>query len=168
VEKAAHSLAVCCPRHRGLDQIRQVPVVYAETARAPLSPLPVLKSADRLAWLGTIIGAIGAVLLWIGAAVSGGLPGVTLAAASVCFAYALACYGWAAARRASLARVRRGMPRALAVWRAAWYCQRCDGVFFPAGAVCAGALAGELMSAGEFQQLVWAAGGYAGYARKAG
>ena len=161
MEKAAQSLAVYCPRHKGLDQISQVSVVYAEAAPAPLSPLPVLKSADRLAWMGTIIGAIGVVLLWIGAAATGGVSGLTLAAASVCFAYAIACYGWAAARRASLVRVRRGMPQALAVWRAAWYCERCDGVFFVAGTVPAGAVAGQLMSPGEFQQLVWAAGGYA-------
>jgi hypothetical protein len=160
VEKSAQTLAVFCPRHKGIDQIRQVSLVYAEAAPALLSPLPVLKSADRLAWTGTIIGVAGAVLIWIGVAARGAVSGPTLVAAGVCFAYALACYGWAAVRRASVVRVRRGMPRALAVWRAAWYCARCDGVFFSAGAVPAGAVPGVLMSAGEFQQLVWTAGGY--------
>lgn len=160
MDKSAQSLAVSCPCHKGRDHIRQVSVVYAEAAPAPLSPLPVLKSADRLAWAGTICGAIGAVLLWLGSAYRGDLSGPTLAAASVCFAYALACYGWAAIRRASVVRVRRGAPSALAVWRAGWYCARCDGVFFTPAALPAGAVAGELMSAGEFQHLVWAAGGF--------
>jgi hypothetical protein len=135
-------------------------VVYAEAAPAPLSPLPALKSAERLAWAGTIIGAVGAVFVWLSTAVHGGVSGPTLAAASVCFAYALACYGWAAVRRAGVVRVRRGMPRALAVWQAGWYCERCEGVFFTATALPAGAVAGELMSADEFQHMVWAAGGY--------
>jgi hypothetical protein len=120
----------------------------------------VLKSADRLAWAGTICGLGGAALLWIGTAIRGAVSWTMLVLAGVCFAYAVACYGWAAARRASVARVRRGMPRALAVWRAGWYCERCDGVFFSAGSVPAGAAPGVLMSAGEFQHLVWDAGGY--------
>jgi hypothetical protein len=165
VDKCAQSIGVCCPNHKGLDRIRRVPVVYAEAAPDPLSPLPVLKSADRLAWAGTICGAIGAILLWIGSAYRGDISGPTLAAASVCFAYALACYGRAASRRASVVRVRRGMPRALAVWDAGWYCARCDGVFFTAAALPAGANAGELMSAEEFQHLVWAAGGFGQRAR---
>lgn len=166
VEKSAPSLAVVCPRHKGLDHIRQVSVVYAEAAPALLRPMPALKSADRLAWTGTIIGLAGAVLIWIGAAARGEVSGATLAAASVCFAYALACYGWAAVRRSSVVRVRRGMDSALAVWQKGWYCERCDGVFFPPGtcfpltALPASAVAGQLMSAGEFQHLVWTAGGY--------
>lgn len=166
MEKSAQSLAVMCPRHRGIDQIRQVSVVYAEASPALLRPVPVLKSADRLAWAGTIVGLAGAVLIWVGAAARGGVSGATLAVAGVCFAYALALYGWAAVRRASVVRVRRGMDSALAVWREGWYCQRCDGVFFPPGthfpvtALPAGAVAGQLMSAGEFQHLVWTAGGY--------
>jgi hypothetical protein len=166
VEKSAQALAVPCPRHKGLDHIRQVSVVYAEAAPALLSPVPILKSADRLAWAGTIIGAAGAVIIWIGTATHGGVPGWALAVASVCFAYAIACYGWAAVRRASVVRIRRGMDRALSIWREGWYCERCDGVFFapgtrfPAAALPAGAVTGQLMSAGEFQHLVWTAGGY--------
>lgn len=170
MEKAAPSLAVICPRHKGLDWIRQVAVLYEEAEPAPLSPVPVLKSADRLAWTGTLIGVAGAVLLWAGAAFRGAVSGPALAVACVFFAYAIACYGWAAARRATVSRVRRGMPGALAVWQEAWYCERCDGVFFPAsavpaGAVPVGAVPGQLMSPAEFQHLVWTAGGYA---RRAG
>lgn len=166
MEKSAQSIAVLCPRHKGMDQIRQVSAVYAEAAPVLLRPMPVLKSADRLAWTGTLIGLAGAVLIWIGTAARGQSSGATLAAASVCFAYAIACYGWAAVRRASVVRVRRGMGSALAVWRQAWYCERCDGVFFapgtrfPVDVLPAGAIAGQLMSAGEFQHLVWTAGGY--------
>ncbi len=160
VEQSAQSLAVSCPRHGGQDHIRQVSVVYAEEARTLLSPWPVLKSVDRLAWAGTICGVAGAAAIWVRAAVGGAASGPALIAAIVCFAYAVACYGWAAARRAGAARVRRGMPRALAVWQAAWYCERCDGVFFSPGAAPAGVADGRLLSAGEFQHLVWAAGGY--------
>jgi hypothetical protein len=160
VEHSARSLAVFCPEHKGLDQIRQVSVVYAEAEPARLRPVPVLKSADRFAWAGTVCGLAGAALIWIGTAAGGAVSGTMLAAAGACFAYAIACYGWAAARRSSVVRVRRGMPRALAVWRAGWYCERCDGVFFPAGAVPVGAAPDVLMSAGEFQHLVWDAGGY--------
>ncbi len=160
MEHSAQSLPVFCPRHKGLDQIRQVSVVYSEAEPAGLRPVPVLKSADRLAWAGTVCGLGGAALLWIGTAVRGAVSGTMLVLAGIFFAYAVACYGWAAARRASVVRVRRGMPRALAVWRAGYYCERCDGVFFPAGAAPAGAKPGVLMSAGQFQHLVWDAGGY--------
>lgn len=136
-------------------------MVYAEAEPSRLRPVPVLKSADRLAWAGTICGLAGAALIWIGTGVRGAVSGTVLVLAGVCFAYAIACYGWAAARRASVVRIRRGMPRALAVWQAGWYCERCDGVFFPASAAPAGAEPGVLMSAAEFQHLVWDAGGFA-------
>jgi hypothetical protein len=153
-------VAVFCPGHKGLDHIRQVSVVYEEAAPEHLRPVPVLRSADRLAWAGTLCGLAGAALLWIGTGVRGSVSGAMLVVAGVCFAYGIACYGWAAARRASVVRVRRGMPRALAVWRAAWYCERCEGVFFTASTAPPGAEPGQLMSAGEFQHLVWNAGGY--------
>lgn len=160
MEKSAQSLAVYCPRHKGADRIRQVSAVYAQAAAPPLSPMPALRSADRLAWTGTICGGAGAILLWTGVAVKGEVSGITLAIASLFFVYALACYGLASVRRANVVRVRRGMPRALAVWAAGWYCERCDGVFFTGAAVPAGAVAGEMMSPGQFQHLVWEAGGY--------
>lgn len=160
MDHPAQSLTVSCPRHHGQDQIRLVSVLYAEAAPERLSPMPVLRSADRLAWAGTICGLAGAAVLWIGTAARGATSGTMLVLAGVLFAFAIACYGWAGARRASVGRIRRGMPRALAVWRAAWYCERCDGVFFTPGAVPGGAHEGELMSVPEFQRLVWDAGGY--------
>ncbi len=51
------------------------------------------------------------------------------------------------------ARIRRGVPDALALWRQAWFCHRCGGVFFPRG---------ELMSAAAFRGHVGRAGGYTG------
>jgi len=124
-----------------------------------LSPWPTLKAADRLAWTGTGCGVLGVVSIGVGNVVSGGAwPG--LFAALFCFAYALAFYGWAAARRARLTRVEKGMPRALAVWREAWYCGLCDGVFLPPGSSGRPEPGAGLMSAAQFRQLVWNAGGY--------
>jgi hypothetical protein len=167
-QSAPKASIVVCPRHMGRDRIRRVSEMYADIESELLSPAPVLKSADRLAWAGTICGVAGAVLLWIRAAAGGAASGFLLAAAIVCLAYALACYGWAAARRSRLVRVRHGMPRALAVWQAAWYCGRCDGVFFVSGTAPAGVESGELMSASEFRHLVWAAGGYVSHGVVAG
>lgn len=88
--------------------------------------------------------------------------------AAGCFACALALFGLAAVRRARLSRVLRGMPNALAVWDMALYCERCDGVFFPPGFARpdagrnAGRQARDLMTAADFQRLVWSAGGYGG------
>jgi hypothetical protein len=56
------------------------------------------------------------------------------------------------------ARIRRGIPTALACWRQAWFCHRCGGVFFPRG---------ELMPAATFRAELWRAGGYAGVSRDA-
>jgi hypothetical protein len=135
-----------------------VSVVWTEDAASLLSPRPVLKAADRLAWAGTGLGVAGMVSVWIGNLVGGGAAGVSLIAAAPCFAYALALYGLAAARRARTSRVERGMPNAMAVWATALYCGRCDGVFFPpdsfasgssgAGAAGAGAAGGGSAGAG--------------------
>ncbi|MEU3627018.1 hypothetical protein BS329_34450 [Amycolatopsis coloradensis] len=54
------------------------------------------------------------------------------------------------------ARIRRGIPDALAYWRQGWFCHRRDGTFFPRGA---------LMAAATFRGQVWRAGGYAGLSR---
>jgi hypothetical protein len=124
-----------------------------------LSPRPVLRAAGTLAWTGTGFGVAGAVAIWIGNAIGGEAPRPALLSGAVCFAYALAMYGWATARRARLTRVERGIPSALALWRNAWYCERCGGVFFPDG---------DLMSVSEFRDQVWSAGGYADLLESAG
>jgi hypothetical protein len=157
-----------CPRHKSADDIRLVSVVCGDgvipAARAAspgvtpgakerlLSPCPELKAANRLAWTGTGCGVAGMAAIWIGDVIGGGAFGPGLLCAGVCFAYALAIYGWAAARRSRIARVERGIPAALALWRTAWYCERCDGVFFPPGEV--------LLTPAEFRREVWSAGGY--------
>jgi hypothetical protein len=149
-----------CPVHKASDHIRQVSIIYKETSEGLLSPWPALKAADRLAWIGTGCGVLGVVSIGAGNAVSGGAwPG--LFAALFCFAYAIAFYGWAGVRRTRLTRVKNGMPRALAVWQEAWYCDLCDGVFLPSGFSAYPDEAGTgLISAGQFRQLVWNAGGY--------
>ncbi|HEX6453341.1 MAG TPA: hypothetical protein VF060_28245 [Trebonia sp.] len=176
--ESAPPAAVPCPRHKTTDDIRRVSVVYADVfagdAADLLSPRPVLKAADRLAWTGTGFGVGGMVAVWTGYAAGGGAEKPALLCGAVCFAYALAMYGWAAARRARLTRVERGVPAALALWRSAWYCERCDGVFLAseagdAGAGSGGLLAGDkLLSAPEFRQLVWSAGGYGDLLESAG
>lgn len=152
-----------CPRHHTTDDIRRVSVVCADVRAGDvaglLSPRPVLKAADRLAWTGTGFGVAGMVAIWTGSAIGGGAEGPGLLGGIICIAYALAMYGWAAARRARLTRVERGAPAALALWRNAWYCERCDGVFFPDG---------DLMSASEFRGQVWSAGGYGDLLEPAG
>jgi hypothetical protein len=157
MEQSAPPAVPYCPMHKAPDHIHQVSALYAEASPEPLSPWPVLKAAGRLAWTGTGCGILGMVSIWIGNVIGGGAVGPALLAALFCFGYALAFYGWAAARKARLTRVENGKPGALKVWREAWYCERCDGVFLPAGRV---GDAGQLMSAAEFRQLVWAAGGY--------
>ena len=133
--------------------------MYAGEAASLLSPRPVLRTAGKLAWTGTGFGVAGMVAIWIGNVIGGGAAGPALVCGIVCFAYALAMYGWAAARRARLTRVERGIPSALALWRNAWYCERCGGVFFPDG---------DLMSVSEFRDQVWSAGGYADLLASAG
>jgi len=149
-----------CPRHKTTDDIRRVSVVYADVYAADtadlLSPRPVLKAADRLAWTGTGFGVAGMIAIWAGFGIGGGARTPALVVGIICFAYALAMYGWAAARRAQLTRVERGVPAALEVWRNAWYCERCSGVFFDRDA----GSGDGLLSAGEFRRLVWSAGGY--------
>lgn len=165
MEQSGQASPFPCPRHDGPDNIRLVSVVYAEDAGGPLSPRPALKAADRLAWAGTTCGVAGMAAVWAGNVAGGSGTGIGLFCGIICFAYALALYGWAAARRSRLARVERGMPSALAVWRAAWYCDRCHGVFFSPDT--AGTGARGLMSAAEFQRLVWVAGGYGDLSRAA-
>lgn len=166
VERTGRAALLTCPRHNAPDHVREVSVVWTEDAASLLSPRPVLKAADRLAWAGTGLGAAGMACVWIGGLVGGGAAGAWLIAAAPCFAYALALYGLAAARRARLARVERGMPNAMAVWGTALYCDRCDGVFFPPGFLPSGTAGdGErpapgLMTTADFQRLVWSAGGY--------
>ncbi len=154
------SRPILCPVHKGRDHVRRVSVVYAEAAPVLLSPAPAVKAASRLAWAGTTCGLAGAVLLWLRALVGGALSGPAVVIAVICFGYGIAFYGWAGVRRMNAVRIGWGMQRALAVWRAGWYCDRCEGVFFVPGEAPPGASADDLMTAREFRELVWSAGGY--------
>jgi hypothetical protein len=170
-EEYRQSLAVACPVHRENARIRRVSVVYEATAPRLLSPGPVLRAATRLAWAGTASGVLGMVVIWLGNMIGGRAVRLALVAGIVCVAYALALYGWAGARRARLALVERGMPGAMAVWRAAWYCDVCDGVFFQPGTLRQEQVArmvegsvteGDVISPVAFHCLVWKAGGFGG------
>jgi hypothetical protein len=132
VEQFAPSLTVACPAHGGPDHVRQVSAVYGDAAT--VTPARLLLSAERLAWVGTAFGVLGAVLLAIRAALTGGGGAASvplLVAAVVCLGYAVACYGLAYARRigAFLVRspVRRPAPGEAE--QAVWYCERCNAVF---------------------------------------
>lgn len=144
-------------------------MLYAARAPRLLRPVPVLRAANRLAWTGTACGVLGAVAILAGAAIGGGAVGPSLIAGAICLAYALAFYGWAAARRARLGLIERSRPGAMAVWQAAWYCDMCDGVFFRPGTFsqdamgCAGGIAiGDdvVLSLPAFHRLMWQAGGF--------
>ena len=158
-----------CPVHPGNRGIQPVSVLYAAGAPRLLRPGPVLVAAGRLAWAGTACGVLGAVAIWAGTLIGGGAVGPALIAGAICLGYALAFYGWAAARRARLGTISRGMPRAMAVWQAAWYCDICDGVFFRPGTFglggpsrAAGVMVGDdvVLTPAAFHRLVWRAGGY--------
>jgi hypothetical protein len=170
-EEHRQTLTLPCPVHPENARIRQVSVVYEEMSLRLLSPGPVLRAATRLAWAGTACGLLGMVAIWIGNLIGGGAVLPALIVGIVCVSYALALYGWAGARRARLTMVERGMPGALAVWRAAWYCDLCDGVFFqpdalrqePVARVVEGSVSdGEVISPAAFHRLVWKAGRYRG------
>jgi hypothetical protein len=170
-EEYRQILAVACPVHPENVQVRRVSVVYEAATPRLLSPGPVLRAATRLAWAGTALGVLGMAAIWIGNLIGGGAVRPALIAGIVCVGYAVALYGWAGARRTRLAMVERGMPGAMAVWRAAWYCDVCDGVFFqpetlreaPVARVVAGVVEdGEVISPAAFHRLVWKAGGYGG------
>jgi hypothetical protein len=158
-EDGGQDPSVTCPVHPENSRIRRVSVVYAAEAPQLLSPGPVLKAASRIAWAGTCCGLAGAIALWVGALLGRGAFGPALIAALVCFGYALALYGWAGARRARVTVIQRGMPSALAVWGAAWYCDECDGVFFdPPAAPDGGVAEGQVITPAAFHRMVWRAG----------
>jgi hypothetical protein len=180
-EDYGQTLPAACPVHPDNNRIRPVSVVYEAQAPRLLRPTPILRAAGRLAWAGTLCGVAGAVAIWIGSLLGRGASGPALIAGLVCFAYALAFYGWAGARRATLAIVARGMPGAMAIWRAAWYCDECDGVFLsgdagPATGVFESSVAGDgviargpagdgaagrtILTPAAFHRLVWKAGGF--------
>lgn len=170
-EEYRQTLAAACPVHPENARIRRVSVVYEEMSPRLLSPGPVLRAATRLAWAGTACGVLGMVAIWIGNLIGGGAVRPALIAGIVCVAYALALYGWAGARRARLTMVERGMPGAMAVWRAALYCDLCDGVFFQPGTLCQEPVArvvegsvndGDVISPAAFHRLVWKVGRYGG------
>jgi len=170
-EEYGDTISAQCPVHPGNRQIRRVSVVYAAEEPVLLRPGPVLQAAGHLAWAATLCGVAGVVAIWIGALIGHGAAGPALIAGAVCFAYALALYGWSAARRARLTIVERGMPGAMAVWQAAWYCDECDGVFFRPGALRqapADVVEGRVITPAAFHSLVWRAGHYGTPGRLAG
>jgi hypothetical protein len=169
VEEYGQSPAVACPVHPDNPRIQQVSVLYATRAPRLLRPVPVLTAATRFAWTGTACGVLGAAAILAGYAVGGGAVGPSLIAGVACFAYALAFYGWAAARRARLGLSERWRPGAMAVWQAAWYCDLCDGVFFRPGTFQRGAMTAAggvavgddvVLTPAAFHRLVWRAAGH--------
>ncbi|HEX4830376.1 MAG TPA: hypothetical protein VH478_04705 [Trebonia sp.] len=170
-EEYGETISAQCPVHPDNGRIKRVSVVYAAGEPQLLRPGPVLRAANRLAWAGTALGVAGAIAIWIGTLIGHGAAGPALIAGVVCFAYALALYGWAAARRARLTVVERGLPEAMAVWQAAWYCDECDGIFFLPGALRPAppdVVEGAVITPAAFHRLVWRAGGYGAAGRLAG
>jgi hypothetical protein len=152
-EEYGETLPATCPVDGDNHRIQRVSVIYAAEAPRLLGHTRVLATAGRLAWAGTLFGVAGAAAIWAGQLAGGAAAGPTLIAGFVCFAYALACYGWARARRARLELAASRLPGAMAVWRAAWYCGECDGVFFQPGAFQEGP-AGEAVGASVAEGMV--------------
>ena len=173
-----------CPSHGAGDYVRKVSAVFGEqyfqgrsdrvvgavtphgwavgravgasvsasaTAQA-LAPEPLVRRNAALPMIGAIPALVfGAVMCAASGGAVIGIPFVALALIAL-------------ARGAYLhglnAQVDSGRARARAVWDRAWYCGRCEVVFFPHGQEPAGALADEAMAPARFQLAVWSAGGY--------
>jgi hypothetical protein len=170
-QSAAGGQMILCPVHGTADLVRRVSAAYHEgTARTALrlGPGPLLKPYRRF--------LEGAVLLTMFVALftapmvqsltgdSGESPQRKVAAVATVGAFILLpvafLYGVALIRFLRGSRVRRGMARAMPVWRAGWYCGRCDGVFFAGPDRPASAPRDQLLPVEVFQQLVWTSGGY--------
>ena len=81
-EEYGRILSVECPVHPDNSRIRRVSVVYADEAPRLLSPGPVLKAANRLAWAGTLVGVAGMAAIVIGNMVGHGATGPALSSSA--------------------------------------------------------------------------------------
>lgn len=181
--------SIVCPHCGQVDQVQSVPAVFnsghssyqgggpvvatvggevafgfathrgttvTETALG-LSPSPVPRRSGCLLAIGLyllISGVVmGAVGLGTGQAANGltGLVVVSIPSAAILYIVAR--------RRRRNARVRSGLPAALAVWRCGWFCHRCGGVFFPSNTPF-DIPTNQLLPTATFRNLVWKAGGY--------
>lgn len=73
---------------------------------------------------------------------------------------AIGAFAFAAARTRRNNRISRGRGAAYAVWQAGFYCHRCWTCYFPIAPI-PNIPARQPMSTGQFQWIVWSAGGYA-------
>ena len=173
-----------CPSHGGGDYVRKVSAVFGEqyfqgrsdrvvgavmphgwavgravgvsvsasaTAQA-LAPEPLVRRNAALPVIGAIPALLfGAVMCAASGGAVIGIPFVLLA---------LIALARGAYLHALNAQVDSGRPGARAVWDRAWYCGRCELVFFARGQEPAGVPVDEALAPARFQELVWSAGGY--------
>ncbi|MEU6559431.1 hypothetical protein [Nocardia nova] len=134
-----------------------------------LAPEPHFRGAGRLVAWGVVAGIPAAVYVLLGiielalphpeVSTSTAILGTVVLALFVGSPSLLIL--WFAFRRAHrTSRIRRGAPRAYAVWRAGFYCHRCGVCFWPLPTEEGIPVRVPLMP-GQFQWIVWSAGNYA-------
>ncbi|WP_089106151.1 Clp protease N-terminal domain-containing protein [Streptomyces hyaluromycini] len=152
--------------HVFIGAARQVGGIQTALAKR-LSPRPTLQPSPGVPVLmACLIGIVGGIIA-AGLYASGSStehPSATRAAAlgflAVMAIPVVALLAVASKIGSRLARVESGMATAMPMWLAAWYCGRCDGVFFPPGEYPEGVIPDTLMPTAVFQQAVWRAGGF--------
>jgi hypothetical protein len=170
-QSAAGGQMILCPVHGTADLVRRVSAAYHDgTVRTALrlGPRPLLKPYRRFLEgaivLTTFLALFAAPALRSVTDDTGESPQAKVAAVATMGAFILLpvalLYGVALIRVLRRSRVKRGMERAMPVWRAGWYCGRCDGVFFAGADRPASAPRDQLLPVEVFQQLVWTTGGY--------
>jgi hypothetical protein len=166
LDGTSHTVSIVPPRWQ-LPRAARRPVVMTAQARR-LFPRPLLRFASPILGLAAaVVGMIVALVpaLWADvlksrypSTASRALAEAALLTPLALIAAGLCAIGFTRMRRR--ARVRRGLADALPLWRAGWYCGRCDGAFFSTAEYPRAPSADQLLPPEVFQQLVWSAGGY--------
>jgi hypothetical protein len=144
--RSDHIVTAMTPQGPAVGRARGNTFIASDTARV-LAPAPLGRRSALLPVFGSLpVLAIGVFfcLLQGGGAIIG-VPFIVLA---VC----MIIYGMAVG--GSNSEIKAGLSHALPIWERAWYCGRCEIVFFPAGQAPPGTGAEHSMTLKEFQRLV--------------
>jgi hypothetical protein len=166
LDSVSHTVPII-PARWQLPRAARRPVVMTALARR-LFPRPLLKSASPALWLAGLLTGLTIALvptLWLDALArdhpaTAGRAAVEAALLAPLVLLTAAVWWLGLTRMRRRARVRRGLAGALPLWRAGWYCGKCDGAFFTAAEHPGAAPADQLLPLEVFQRLVWSTGGY--------